>query len=412
MFILVDCNNFFVSCERVFRPDLLKKPVAVLSNNDGCIIARSDEVKAIGIPMGAPKFKVAQLLERHHVHLFSSNYELYSDMSRRVSSALKTVSSKVEQYSIDESFLFSEQSGSEWLAYGETISTRVQQWTGIPVSIGIAPTKTLAKVANKYAKRQGAVCVLSMKNKDSLLGQFPVGDLWGIGRSYQKKLMQLGINTAMELCTMPDEWIKRTLTLYGLRLVYELRGISCFALAQKTAPQKTLVFSRSFSRRITEWCDLKEAVVHYVTCALEKLRMRDLKTRSLKIFLQTNRFSSSEYTIHKEIELPVYSNSTFYLVPQAVELLALIYRSGLTYVKCGVILDDLQSVGIKQEDFFVDNSCQDKEKSIMKVMDGLNQQMGKNTLFLAGSGIKRSWQMKADRLSPRYTSRWDEMLII
>lgn len=412
MFALVDCNNFYVSCERLFRPDLWEKPVAVLSNNDGCIIARSQEVRALGIPMGAPRFQYEPLLKKHHVHLFSSNFELYADISHRVIQSLKLLAPLVEEYSIDECFLGLHGLNQDFVEYGWHLRQTLLKWTGIPTGVGIGPTKTLAKLANQQAKNCGGVCVLTSQNHDSLLKSFPVGDLWGIGRKHQKKLNTLGIYTAADLCAKSDLWIRKHLTVQGLRLVYELRGISCLPLTEIPDPQKALAVTRSFSTRITDWQPLREAISHYATRAGEKLRTKKLQARYLQVFLHTSRHSKDPYYDNAAgISLPEHTQYTPTLINYAIRLLKSIYREGFRYSKCGIILMDLIPDTINQTDFF-SKTDSTKQHSLMATLDILNRKMGKNTLHFATSGTHQSWSMNRQMLSPCYTTKWQDLRTI
>lgn len=415
MFALVDCNNFYASCERLFRPDLRGKPVAVLSNNDGCIIARSNEVKALGIPMGAPTFKFAPLIKQHNVHLFSSNYELYADMSYRVVEVLRTLAPEVEVYSIDECFLsLRGMQHYDLLEFGHLIKQRVTNWTGIPVGVGIAPTKSLAKVANKQAKLSEGVCVLDDgRYCQQALQQFPVEDLWGVGRQYAKKLNAYGIVTAADLTAMPDKWIKQEMTVQGLRLVLELRGISCIPLEEMPEPQKALAVTRSFGKRLTEIHDVREALAHYVTRAGEKLRAKGLQARHMQVFLHTSRFSNEPYYGNaRSITLPWHTNYTPELMQHASTLLISIYRKGFRYSKCGVVLTDLLPASEIQNDLFSAGRNTEKQQKLMQAVDALNTRMGKHTVAYAGAGIRKSWSMTRNQLSPCYTTRWEELASI
>ena len=299
IFALVDCNNFYVSCERVFQPCLNGKPVVVLSNNDGCVIARSEEAKALGIPMGLPFFQMRERFTGHTIETYSSNYALYGDMSTRVMTILKQFSPEVEVYSIDEAFLNLAGCGNgDLISYGHLIHRSVKQWTGIPISIGIGETKTLAKLANRLAKRsdhvQGVVDLTSSQHQDDILASIPVKDIWGIGRSYSRLLQSNGIRTALELRDADDRWIRQQMGVVGVRIVWELRGISCLPLELSPPPKKSLMVSRSFGRPIATLDEMREAVATYTTRAAEKLRRHRLAAGILSVFLMTNRFKEDE----------------------------------------------------------------------------------------------------------------------
>lgn len=415
MFALVDCNNFYASCERVFRPDLQKTPIAVLSNNDGCIIARSAEVKAMGIPMGAPYFKCKQELAKAGVAIFSSNYELYGDMSHRVVETLRHFSPELEVYSIDECFLSLKGfENNDLLQYGHKMRQTVKQWTGIPVGVGIAPTKTLAKVANKMAKLSDGVClIVDAAYSQQILQQFPVGDLWGVGRRYSKMLNEQGITMAAQLCAMPDKWISQKLTVQGLRMVYELRGISCIPLEEMPDDQKALAVTRSFSKRITEWHEMHEAIVHYITRAGEKLRRQGLTAGYMQVFLHTSRFSKDPYYGNAiGIKMPLHTDYTPELIALGAKLLRQIFREGFRYAKAGVVLSDLIRGAETQDDLLAPIKKTEQKTSLMLALDTINRRMGKHTVYYAGAGIHKSWSMNRKMVSPNYTTRWAEIRVI
>src|SRR5215813_11351401 len=314
LFALIDCNNFYVSCERVFQPALCSKPVVVLSNNDGCVIARSEEAKALGIPMGIPAFKLADLRQEHPIEVFSSNYTLYGDLSARVMTTLAQWAPAVEVYSIDEAFLdLTGISTDDLRIYGQTLRATIHQWTGIPVSIGIGPTKTLAKLANRLAKRspqaQGVVILTSPLEIEATLAQTPIQDIWGIGPGYTRRLHAHEIRTAIQLRNMTDRWVRQELGIVGLRLVWELRGISCLPLEFCPPPKQSLMVSRSFGRPITTLIEMREAVATYMTRAAEKLRRHQVAAGVLTVFLMTNRFTDE----------PQYSNSVTMPLPVATQ---------------------------------------------------------------------------------------------
>lgn len=411
MFALIDCNNFYASCERLFRPDLRNVAVAVLSNNDGCIIARSQEVKDLGIKMGEPYFKIRDVLKRHNVQVFSSNYELYADISARVMETLRQFSPDVEVYSIDECFLgLRGFAHKDLLEYGYEMKHIVHKWTGIPVGVGIAPTKTLAKVANKLAKQCQGVCLLDDAQRiETALSQFPVEDLWGIGRQYTKFLAGQGVYTAAQLRQQPDSWIRKHLTVGGLRTVYELRGISCIPLEDMPAPQKALAVTRSFARPITEWPEMNQAICHYITRAGEKLRAKGLAARHIQVFLHTSPHSTGPYySKAAQRQMPQHTNYTPELVLHGRELLKGVFRTGFRFVKCGVILSDLIDQNVPCEDLFYAPDHAKRER-LMNALDEVNRVNGKHTLFFAGAGIKPAWSMNRSILSPCYTTKWSDI---
>jgi DNA polymerase V len=415
MFALVDCNNFYASCERLFRPELRNRPVAVLSNNDGCIIARSEEVKQLGIKMGAPYFKVKAELKRHNVTVFSSNYELYADVSARVMETLRQFSPDMEIYSIDECFLgLNGFEGVDLHAYGHQIRSTVLQWTRIPVGVGIGPTKTLAKVANKLSKQHEGVCILTDRQIiDTVLAQFPVEHIWGIGRRYARMLAGHGIHTAAKLCAKPDGWIRQHMTVIGLRTVQELRGVPCIELEEVAAPQKALAVTRSFSSPQTEWEPIREAIIHYVTRAGEKLRAKYLAAKHIQVFLHTSPHANAPYyskTVQRSLSM--HTSFTPELIAHGTAMLRPVYRPGLRYIKCGVILSDLVSQQSVTPDLFIDMAQITKRATLMQAVDAINLRYGKHTVAYAGSGVRKPWAMQRSCLSQNYTTRWEEMPVI
>jgi DNA polymerase V len=325
LFALIDCNNFYVSCERLFQPMLHGKPVVVLSNNDGCVIARSDEAKALGIPMGLPAFKLTDLVQEHTIEVYSSNYTLYGDLSARVMTTLTQWTPEVEVYSIDEAFLqFATLPLDALTAYGQTMRATIHQWTGIPVSIGIGPTKTLAKLANRLAKRsseaQGVVALNSPFEIEATLAQTPIEDIWGIGPGYTRRLHAHEIRTALQLRNMTDRWVRQELGIVGLRLVWELRGILCLPLALCPPPKQSLMVSRSFGRPITTLTEMREAVATYMTRAAEKLRRSHMAAGVLTVFLMTSRFTEEpQYANSVTMPLPVATQDTAELIQYAFQ---------------------------------------------------------------------------------------------
>lgn len=419
LFALVDCNNFYVSCERVFQPFLLGKPVVVLSNNDGCVVARSDEVKRLGLPMGAPAFKWASFFHKHGVKVFSSNYALYADMSDRVMAILASFTPEIEIYSHDEAFLyFSGHWHTDLEKYARYIRTEIRKRTGIPVSIGLASTKTLAKVANKVAKKnakyQGVFNLNCFERIDQILQKLEVKDLWGIGPQYTKLLNRYGVKTAYDLCQLPDDWIKKKLTVVGLDLVRELRGQPCIDLESVPAPAKSLVRSRSFGRPVTDLADLREALTMHVQRAGERLRSTGQVTNCIHVFLQTNRFQRGpQYSACKSKVLPSSTNYTLAFLKPALELLGEIYRSGYAYKKTGVLLTGLDQDKKRQLTFWdMDKSRLLREKKLMNTMDKINARFGRDTLKYASCGIKANWDMKRDKVSQEFISKWDDLPVV
>jgi DNA polymerase V len=419
LYFLVDCNNFYVSCERVFRPRLWKRPVVVLSNNDGNVVALSNEAKELGLlPFGAPFFKVRQMLRRHGIAVFSSNYTLYGDMSRRVMECLSEFTPEMEVYSIDEAFLFFRGLAVDPAEYGRRILERVKQWTGIPVTIGIAPTKTLAKLACKMGKREAACRgILELTDPvrtEALLDLADAGDVWGVGHQYRNLLQRNGIRTARELRDAPDKWVQRNMTITGLRTVWELRGVPCIPLDELPAAKKGIVSSRSFGRPAENLEDLREAIAAYVSRAAEKLRLQRSVAGSIAVFVSTNRFKENEpqYSNGIACRFPVPLSYTPRLIHAALRLLDLIYRKGYRYKKAGVMLYEIMQQGDAQLDLFSRFHDTDRTRRLMRTIDGVNRNRGRDTLYFAAEGIAKPWQMRRSFLSERYTTHWAEIPVV
>lgn len=418
LFALVDCNNFYVSCERVFQPGLRGKAVVVLSNNDGCVIARSQEAKALGVPMGLPAFQMQARFAHQPIEVYSSNYALYGDMSARVMATLKHVSPELEVYSIDEAFLNLAGCGARDLsAYGRHLRGTVQRWTGIPISVGIGQTKTLAKLANRLAKRgdpdQGVVDLSGSWPPDDALASIPVKEVWGIGRSYSRLLQANGISTALDLRDADDRWIRQQMGVVGLRIVRELRGMACLALERCPPPRKSLMVSRSFGRPITTLGEMQAAVATYTTRAAEKLRRHRLAAGTLTVFLRTNGFKKDEpqYANDIKITLPVASSDTAELIAYALAGTGHIYEAGYRYKKAGVLLTGLVPEQQIQMHLF-DTRDRDRARQLMAAMDRINTQMGDGAIRYAVTGFERHWQTRRSRMSPRYTTKWEELAVV
>lgn len=405
---LCDANNFYVSCERVFNPKLEGQPVIVLSNNDGCAVARSNEAKALGIKMGAPVFQMQELIHQHNVQVFSSNYALYGDLSNRVMQTLHNFTPDVEVYSIDEAFLgFGSDMSESAIA---TVRSTVQQWTGVPVSIGLATTKTLAKIANRYAKQREGVYL--MHHPEPVLAELPVSDVWGIGRQSSKKLKAHGICTALDLQQADLRWIRQQMGIVGVRIVQELRGIRCLPLELIPQPRKTCCVSRSFGRPVTKLQDLSEAIATHTARGAYKLRRDGLTASTLTVFIATNRFSQDElyYRNAATIGLSCPNNDAIVLTKAALQALETLYRAGDRYQKAGVWLSNLSPVNQLQQDLFISAQDQERARKRMAVIDALNQQFGQGTIRCAAEGLQKPWQTRVQQRSPRYTTRWDELL--
>lgn len=417
LFALVDCNNFYVSCERVFQPNLNGKPVIVLSNNDGCVVARSNEAKALGIGMGVPEFQIRPLLRAHHVHVFSSNYALYGDMSQRVMETVEQFCPDLELYSIDEAFLslsgFTSRNRTD---YGRTIRRTAQRWTGIPVSIGIAETKTLAKIANRIAKRNpdtgGVFDLTACPDRDLLLSRIPVEEVWGIGSNHAKTLTHQGITTALHLRHADHQWIRKHLGIVGVRLVEELDGRSCLPLEECPPAKQSITCSRSFGTPITALVEMEEAVSAYVSRATEKLRREGLAATSLTVFLTTNPFKPGpHYSNGLTRKLSVATDSTPELIRLALHSLQRIYRERYAYKKAGVLLTGLVPASQIQTDLF-DQHDWAQSKRLMAALDRINDRWGGGTLRYAATGLHRAWTTQFHRRSPAYTTHWNELPLV
>jgi len=408
---LVDCNNFYASCERVFNPKLNNRPVVVLSNNDGCVVARSNEAKALGIPMGIPEFQIRQLINKHQIAVFSSNYTLYGDMSGRVMETLGTLCPDLEIYSIDEAFLsltgFATRNFSD---YGRLIRARVKQDTGIPVSVGIAPTKTLAKIAGDIAKKsESGVFDLMTADRESILAKTAVSDIWGIGKAHTRFLQSHGIMTALQLSEASDQFIRKHMGTPGLRLVMELRALPCLELEQCPPPKKGITCSRSFGRSITKLSEMEEAISTYVSRAAEKLRRENLAVSTLSVFLHTNQFKdTAQYSNALTVTLPVATDSTPELIAAALQGIRKIWRDGFAYKKAGVMFLSLVPASQIQANLF-DTADRSRAGKLMATLDAINHRFGSGTLQYASSGIAKEWKASFNHCSPAYTTRWDEL---
>jgi DNA polymerase V len=417
MFALVDCNNFYVSCERVFDPGLNGRPVIVLSNNDGCVIARSDEAKQLGVKMGEPAFRIAGFLQKNDVAVFSSNYPLYGDMSGRVMNTLGTFTPELEVYSIDEAFLNLAGLDCPLDAYGRKIRETVLNHTGMPVSVGIGPTKVLAKTANHYAKRNpvnGGVLVLDTPEKiEEYLKLFEVGEVWGIGRQYTELLHKNCVKTAWDLRRMPDAWVRKRLTVVGLRVKKELEGISCLPMELITPAKKAICTARSFGEAQTELEPLREAVATFASKCAYKLRKGKLCARALMVFIHTNGFNPGEpqYARNFVYTLPVATNSSLEMIKYALFALRFIYEKGYRYKKAGVIVTAIVPADRVQGSLF-DELDREKHDGIMKTMDRINAKYGQDTLKTAVQGFENRWKLRQEKLSPCYTTRWSDIITV
>ncbi len=417
MFALVDCNNFYASCERVFRPDLNGKPIVVLSNNDGCVIARSNEAKALGVPMGAPAFQYTDLFKKNNIHVFSSNFALYGDMSNRVMTILNEMAPEIEIYSIDEAFLrFTGSQNLNLQDIGQKIKNRVQKSTGIPVSVGFAPTKALAKVANKIAKKfpertSGVYIIDNEEKRLKALKWLPVEDVWGIGRQHTKRLNKLGIKNAYEFSQLSDTWIKKNMSVLGLRLKKDLFGIPTLEI-EDLKSKKSIATTRTFDKNYKDFEQIKERVVTFAVTCSEKLRKQKSQCNSILIFLHTNwhRKDLPQYIKNIVVKLPYPTNSAIELAKFAVIGLKKIFIQGYEYKKAGVIVIDFTPE--EQEQMALFEKQDERHKKIMKTMDNLNDKFGNHKIKLAAQDLKRRWKMNQEKLSPRYTTKIDEIILI
>ena len=402
---LIDCNSFYVSCERLFNPKIRKLPVVVLSNNDGCIISRSNEAKALGIKMGEPYFKARNIIIKNNVQVFSSNYSLYGDISRRVMRTLKRFNSKIEVYSIDEAFLdLSNFSDKEVKDVGKEIRNTVLQWTGIPTSIGIAETKTLSKVANHIAKKQksGVVSLVNIKDLDPILEKVEVRDIWGVGKQLSKFYIKNGIYNAKQLKNASNTWIKKTKNVLSSRTAMELRGVPCIEIETKQAKRKSCCVSRSFGKKVEKLRELKESVTSYCLNAAEKIRSESLVCKSITVFIRTSPFQNKGifYSNSKTIDFPIATNNSIEIVKNALEGLDLIYKDGFKYQKAGIILSGL-SDSEKGNSLFK-STKDEKIKNLMQSIDNTNYRYGRSTISLASAGINKKWSMRR-----QYSSKID-----
>jgi len=402
---LVDCNSFYVSCERLFNPKIRKKPVVVLSNNDGCIISRSNEAKALGIKMGEPYFKAKDIIIKNKVEVFSSNYSLYGDLSRRVMRTLKRFNEEIEVYSIDEAFIdLSNFPDDEVEEVGKEIRKTVLQWTGIPTSIGIAKTKTLSKVANHIAKKKqsGVTNLIGIDNLDPILEKIEINDVWGVGRQLTKFYQKNGIYNAKQLKNKSNTWIKKSSNVLGSRTAMELKGIPCISLETTQAKRKSCVVSRSFGKRIEKFQELKEAVANYCLNASEKIRSESLVAKAITVFVRTSPFQRNfgYYSNAKTIDFPIATNNSIEIVKTAVTILETIFKNGYQYQKAGVMLTGLRNDDGRKNLFSSEKD--EKIKSLMQSIDNTNYRYGRSTLSLASAGVHKKWNMKR-----QYSSKID-----
>ncbi|EDB0907296.1 Y-family DNA polymerase [Salmonella enterica] len=419
MFALVDVNSFYASCETAFRPDLKGRPVVVLSNNDGCVIARNAEAKRAGVKMGDPYFKQKDLFRRYGVVCFSSNYELYADMSSRVMSTLEAMSPRCEIYSIDEAFcdLTGVRNCRVLQEFGQELKDAVYQNTGLAVGVGIAQTKTLAKLANHAAKKWqrqtgGVVDLSNLDRQRKLMAALPVEEVWGVGRRISKKLEAMGIKTVLELADTDIRFIRKHFNVVLERTVRELRGEPCLELEEFAPVKQEIVCSRSFGERITDYDAMRQAICSYASRAAEKLRGEHQYCRFISTFVKTSPFALNEpyYGNSASVKLLTPTQDSRDIIAAATRSLDAIWKDGHRYQKAGVMLGDFFSQGIAQLNLFDDNAPRRGSEKLMEVLDHLNAKEGKGALYFAGQGIQQQWAMKREMLSPRYTTRYEDLL--
>ena len=418
IFALVDCNNFYVSCERVFNPKLNNIPVVVLSNNDGCVVARSEEAKKLGIFMGIPFFQVEDIIKQNNIRVLSSNYALYGDMSERVMNTLVEFTPNIEFYSIDEAFInLKNMAVGDFTEYGKIIRKTILKNTGIPVSVGIAKTKTLSKIANEYVKHNeklaGVFDITNFPKMDKLLAQVPVHEVWGIGGAFGRMLMNRNILTACDFKNASDSFIKSKMGVIGLRTKYELMGVNAVKLDEAIAPKKAIMSSRSFGRYVNSLKELEEAVSQYAVMASEKLRRQKSNCNSVYVFIQTNQYKLTDlqHAESKVITLPEPTNYTPEIIKSAVFLMRKIYKKGYNYIKAGIMLGNIVPESPVQLNAFLNTDFK-KRNYAMKAIDKINMQWGGDTIKIASSGINQNWAMKRQHISQRYTTNWNELLTI
>ena len=415
VFALIDCNAFYVSCERVFNPKLNNKPVVALSNNDGCIIARSKEAKALGIKMGVPLFKVKDIVERENVIVFSSNYTLYADMSRRVMNIISEFAPSIEVYSIDEAFIELTNMNVDYESYVRQMRKVILQYTGIPVSIGVASTKTLTKVANHIAKDdeslEGVCSLVKHENLDQVLEDTNVADVWGVGRQLSKKLIANGIFNAKLLKNCEDGWVRKMMSVNGLKTVSELREISCLDLEETSATRKSCCTTRSFGKPLVNLDDIEQAVTTFARRATERIRGENLTASTVSVFLRTNPFDRNRYYSNSStttLSYPTYD--TMQIVKTALQLTKIIFRENYKYKKAGVLLSGFYEKGTETKDLFSETRY--RSPKLMSAVDQINERYGNDTIQIATECQIGKWKQKRKNCTQSYTTQLDNVLLI
>ena len=418
-YALVDCNSFYASCERVFRPDLKNKPIIVLSNNDGCVVALSKEAKEIGIKMCEPWFKVKNHLQKNKGVAFSSNYELYADISMRVMQTLEHLAPKTEIYSIDEAFLdlTGVSSYMDLEDFGYSCESTVMKWTGMPVRVGIGPTKTLAKAASygakKYPKTNGVVDLSDKNRQKKLLEIMPVGEIWGVGYRLNEKLNRIGIRTALDLINADTRLLRARFGILLQRTVMELQGIPCIGLEEKPNTKKQIVVSRTFGRKINKLVDISEAVSDYSVRACEKLRKENQFCKIVSVFMRTNPFrkQDQQYSNILNYKLSIPTNDTRDILYVTRMITERLFKKNINFIKAGVMLSDFYDKGVSQSDMFIRKNRNEKDITLMKTIDRINS-TGIGKVNFASQGIKKDWSMKRHMHSPRYTTNWEDFIVV
>ena len=412
IFALIDCNNFFVSCERIFRPDLEGKPVVVLSSNDGCAVARSNEAKALGIPMGAPAFKYRQLFRDHDVVQFSANFELYGDISKRITMLLTSITPRIEVYSVDESFLdLSQLDIRDYATWGKMVRQKILEWVGIPVSIGIAPTKTLAKLASERAKKDPEHEGVLVYDSTDYLERTPIQDIWGVGWRLAPRLRAEGVSNAWHLACLSPQRAQQLMGIHGRQMVAELNGVSCYPLAREGKPQKSISRTRTFGEDTSEANVIESALANFTTQACYRLRREGQLTRRAGLFLTTSRFKPGYRSWSREVQFSTPTADPGLILHTLVEQFSQLYSPQQSYHRAGVFLYDFAPAGQLQTDLlgYVDTPLFDKATARLQAIDQVNNRWGKYTLRIAAEDLARRWEPKHRLRSPRYVSNWDEL---
>ena len=412
---LVDCNNFYVSCERVFNPKLEGRPAIVLSSNDGCAIARSAEAKDLGVKMAQPLFQIMDLVKQHDIQVLSANFHLYNDMSNRVMQVLADTAPSIQKYSVDECFLDITGMTEDLIGFGRMLQTKVLKWTGIPVGVGIAETKTLAKIANRIAKESnksgGVVNLVGSPWQTRALEMTEVGDVWGIGKQYPKKLNRNGVKTALDFTNQPDGWIKREMGVSGLKTVRELRGEDCIGFESIPKPKQSILVSRSFGHEVSDLDSLTSAITMFATTAAGDIRKAELVSSTVSVFIETNRFTRGpQYSPTQAMDLSPASNNTKHIVRAAVQGLKEIHREEFKYKKAGVMLLDLVDADHALPSLF--DHLDPKDDALIEAFDQINRQQGPGSINFGNAGLSSGWRSNSAYQSPRYTTEWASIPVV